>query len=230
MVACAANHPHTPTTVLAADPAPCGRRGAVHSRVPAEVPVVTVPCHGAGMTFTGHVFLGMSVDGFIARADNSLDWLVRHGEEAGDAGFTPFVESIDAVLMGRGTYDVIADEAEWPYQGKPLHLLSSTLASDADPRVTAVHRSVDDAVAALDAAGHRRVYVDGGRTVRALLIMRRIATLTLSRVPVLIGSGPSLFGPLPRDVELEHLDTQVLGGGMVQTTYRVREATLPGRE
>jgi dihydrofolate reductase len=176
------------------------------------------------MTFTGHVFLGMSVDGFIARDDDSLDFLSGSGEGAGDAGFTPFVDSIDALLMGRGTYDVIAGEQEWPYQGKPLHLLSTTVADDADPRVAAVHRTADDAIAALDDTGYRRVYVDGGRTVRELLARGRIQTLTLSRVPVLIGSGASLFGPLPRDVELEHVSTEVLGGGMVQTTYRVRES------
>lgn len=174
------------------------------------------------MAFTGHVFLGMSVDGFIARLDDDLGWLESRGAEAGDAGFTPFVASVDALLMGRGTYRVIAPHDEWPYQGKPVHVVSSTLAADADPRVT-VHATLDDAVTALDDAGHRRVYLDGGRTVRSLLVRGRVQTLTLSRVPVLIGEGFSLFGPLPADVDLEHVETTVLGGGMVQTTYRVRE-------
>lgn len=174
------------------------------------------------MTFTGHVFLGLSVDGFIARPDDDLGWLESRGAEAGDAGFTPFVASVDALLMGRGTYRVIAPSDEWPYQGRPVHVLSSTLAADADPRVT-VHRTLDDAVAALEAAGYGRVYLDGGRLVRSMLARGRVQTLTLSRVPVLIGEGHTLFGPLPGDVDLEHVETTVLGGGMVQTTYRVRE-------
>jgi dihydrofolate reductase len=86
---------------------------------------------------------------------------------------------------------------------------------------------VDGAVAALDAAGYARVYLDGGSTVRQLLARGRVQTLTLARVPVLIGEGFSLFGPLPADVDLEHVGTEVLGGGMVQTTYRVRESS-PG--
>lgn len=172
------------------------------------------------MTFTGHVFLGMSVDGFLARLDDDLGWLESRGAEAGDAGFTPFVASVDALLMGRGTYRVIAPHAQWPYQGKPVHVLSSTLDVGADPRIT-VHRTLDAAVEALDAAGHARVYLDGGSTVRQLLARGRVQTLTLSRVPVLIGEGFPLFGPLPADVPLEHLSTEVLGGGMVQTTYRV---------
>lgn len=169
---------------------------------------------------SGCVFLGLSVDGFIARPDGDLSWLTSRGEAAGDAGFTPFVESVDALVMGRGTYEVIAGEADWPYLGRPVHVLSSTVAADADPRIT-VHARFDDAVAALDAAGYRRVYVDGGRTVRSFLAAGLIDELTLSRVPVLIGQGPSLFGPLPSDVDLEHVRTEVLGGGMVQTTYRV---------
>jgi len=170
--------------------------------------------------FRGCVFLGLSVDGFIARPDGDLSWLTSRGEAAGDAGFTPFVESVDALIMGRGTYDVIAGETEWPYLGRPVHVLSSRLAVDADSRIT-VHVGLDEAVAALSAAGYRRVYVDGGRTVGSFLAAGLIDELTLSRVPVLIGQGPSLFGPLPTDVDLEHVRTEVLTGGMVQTTYRV---------
>ena len=171
-------------------------------------------------TLQACVFLGLSVDGFIARPDGDLTWATSRGEAAGDAGFTPFVESVDAVLMGRGTYDVIAGFDDWPYRGRPVHVLSTTLAPDADARVS-VHSSFDDALAALAAAGHRRVYVDGGRTVRTFLAAGLVTELTLSRVPVLIGEGVSLFGPLSQDVDLEHVRTEVLGGCMVQTTYRV---------
>src|SRR4051794_21733041 len=131
-------------------------------------------------SFTGSVFLGMSVDGFIARLDGTLSFLdggsppeegtapAPDDGEGGDFGFSEFVGAIDAVLMGRSTYQFIEPFADWPYQGKPVHVLSTTLTADADPRIT-VHRSLDDAVAALTAAGHRRVYVDGGRTVHAFL-------------------------------------------------------------
>jgi dihydrofolate reductase len=178
--------------------------------------------------FTGSVFLGMSVDGFIARLDGDLSWLTGDSEggapddgEGGDFGFGQFVAGIDALVMGRGTYDVIAPYAEWPYQGKPVHVLSTTLAADADPRLTAVHRSFDEAVAELGAAGYRRLYVDGGRTVHAFLRAGLITDLTLSRVPVLIGTGHTPFGELAVDIPLEHVRTQTFGSGMVQTTYRV---------
>ena len=179
--------------------------------------------------FTGHVFLGMSVDGFIARLDGDLSWLTGGDDaggapddgEGGDFGFGEFLSSIDALVMGRSTYDFIAPMGDWPYQGKPVHVLSTRLDPGADRRIT-VHRSLDEAVEALTAAGYRRLYVDGGRTVHAFLRAGLIADLTLSRVPVLIGTGHTPFGELDADVALEHVRTQSYRGGMVQTRYRVR--------
>ena len=177
--------------------------------------------------FTGSVFLGMSVDGFIARLDGTLSFLDADGGgppddgAGGDFGFADFVSSIDAIVMGRSTYEFIQPFAEWPYQGKPVHVLSTTLEPGADDRIT-VHRSLADAVAALGAAGCRRAYVDGGRTVHAFLAAGLIADLTLSRVPVLIGTGLTPFGELSADIRLEHEHTETYPGGMVQTRYRVR--------
>jgi dihydrofolate reductase len=190
-------------------------------------------------SFTGSVFLGMSVDGFIARLDGDISWLDGGGDggggaapddggaplpddgEGGDLGFAEFVGGIDALVMGRSTYDFIAPFAEWPYQGRPVHVLSTTLEPGADRRIT-VHRSLDQAVEALGAAGYRRVYVDGGRTVHSFLRAGLIADLTLSRVPVLIGTGHTPFGEFAADIRLEHVRTRSFPGGMVQSTYRVR--------
>lgn len=168
----------------------------------------------------GCIFLGLSVDGLIARPDDDLSWLTRRGKAAGDAGFTRFMESIDALLMGRRTYEGIADLAEWPYLGRPVHVLSSTLDVDADSRIQ-VHPDFNDALQALTDAGYKRVYVDGGQTARTFLAAGLITEMTLSQVPVLIGQGLTLFGPLPADISLEHVRTDVLNGGMVQTKYRV---------
>jgi dihydrofolate reductase len=191
-------------------------------------------------SFTAAVFLGMSVDGFIARLDGDLSWLTGDSAaqppggddgaggqapapddgEGGDFGFGEFVAGVDAVLMGRSTYAFIAPFDDWPYDGKPVHVLSTTLAEGADRRIT-VHRSFDAAVDALSAAGYRRVYVDGGSTVHAFLAAGLVGELTFSRVPVLIGTGLTPFGPLPHDLRLEHVRTRDFPGGMVQSTYRV---------
>ncbi|MCZ2860085.1 dihydrofolate reductase family protein [Blastococcus sp. VKM Ac-2987] len=85
-----------------------------------------------------------------------------------------------------------------------------------------MHRSFEEAVRALDEAGYRRVHVDGGRTGHAFVRAGLVADLTLSRVPVLIGTGHTPFGELPADIPLEHVATRSFAGGMVQSTYRVR--------
>jgi dihydrofolate reductase len=186
------------------------------------------------VSFTGSVFLGMSVDGFIARQDGDISWLTGDADvggapddgAGGDFGFGAFVSGIDALVMGRATYEVIAPLDDWPYQAKPVHVLSTTLGTGDDARIV-VHRSFEEAAAALTEAGYRRVYVDGGRTVHAFLAAGLISDLTLTRVPVLIGTGQTPFGELPADVALEHQRTEVFPGGMVQSTYRVRPRPRP---
>lgn len=173
--------------------------------------------------WSGHVFIGMSVDGMIARSDDSLDWLT--GGAAGEAddpeasGFNEFMASVDHLVMGRSTYDIVQAMGEWFYGDTPVLVLSTTLQAD-DPRIRVV-RSLDEAIAVLEDDGARNVYVDGGRTVRTFLAAGLIRTLTLTRVPVLIGEGKPLFGALPADVRLQLDDVKSFSGGAVQTRYTV---------
>ncbi|WP_432511394.1 dihydrofolate reductase family protein [Kineococcus sp. SYSU DK001] len=170
--------------------------------------------------FTGAVFIATSLDGFIARPDGDIDWLTRRGAQAGETGYDEFTAGIDALVMGRGTYEKALTFDTWPYPGRTVLLLSRRAVPGADPRVHVVP-DLDSAVAALTAAGARRVYVDGGRVVQSFLAAGLIGEITLTTVPVLLGRGLPLFGPLPADVDLRHLRTRVLGAGFVQTTYAV---------
>lgn len=185
-----------------------------------SAPSTTEPNAPRGRRWRGYVFLGMSVDGFIARSDGDLDWLTSRGETAGDAGYTPFMAQIDHLVVGRATYETVRAFGSWPYEGKQVLVLSRSLDDGADPRVR-VLRSLDDAVAALDQAPAHHVYVDGGRTIASFLAAGLIDDLTLTRVPVLIGEGVTPFGALPHDADLLHLSTDVLPGGLVQSRYRV---------
>jgi dihydrofolate reductase len=160
----------------------------------------------------------MSVDGFIARLDDDLEWLTSRGEQAGDAGFESFMATIDHMVMGRGTYEKVMESGFWAYDGKRILVLSSTLEST-DSRIQVV-RSLAEARAALDESA-RGVYIDGGQVVRAFMRKGLVDEITLSRVPVLIGEGKTLFGALPGDVDLKLLDNVTLGGGMTQTRYTV---------
>jgi dihydrofolate reductase len=174
---------------------------------------------------SGHVFIATSLDGFIARLDGRLDWLLSrdHGDE--DHGYDAFIAGMDAILMGSGSYDTVAGFDPWPYD-LPVVVLSSRLAGSTVPphlagRVRFSAETPTQAMQSLAAEGHARVYVDGGQVVQSCLRAGLIAELTLSTIPVLIGSGRPLFGPLPADLALQHIATRSFPSGLVQSQYRV---------
>ncbi|RJL24162.1 dihydrofolate reductase family protein [Bailinhaonella thermotolerans] len=173
--------------------------------------------------FAVSVFVGTSLDGFIAREAGDLGWLVSRGDAAGgDMGYGAFLAGVDTVVMGRATYEKVRSfgEAGWPYDGKRVAVLSSRLAPGEDPRVT-VYADFDSMVAGLAAAGAESVYADGGQVVRAFLRAGMVQDMVITTVPVLIGQGIPLFGPVGRDVPLIHRSTEVMGGGLVQSRYSV---------
>ena len=176
----------------------------------------------------GKVYIATSLDGFIARLDGDIDWLstASRGDHApGDAGvpddlgYAEHMADVDHVVMGRGTYEKVLTFDGWPYPGTRVIVMSSGL-SNADERIT-ITRSVDETVALLDERGARGVYIDGGVTIQAFLGAGLIDTVVLTRIPVLIGEGRPLFGPLPADIQLVHEGTFATGHGLVQSRYRV---------
>lgn len=175
------------------------------------------------MTFKASVFVGISLDGFIARADGDFAWLLEAGDQLGDTGYAAFAASVDALVMGRNTYDVVTAFDEWPYPDMRVLVLSSTLQETTTP-LTSVHPSLADAVATLESEGVGHVYVDGGKVIQQFMRAGLITDLTLSYAPVLLGSGLPLFGPLDHDVHLDLVSVKDLGHGFAQSKYRVRQA------
>jgi dihydrofolate reductase len=178
------------------------------------------------------VFIATSLDGFIAREDGALDWL--HGDPGGDPppdfGYQPFFDGVDALVMGRGTFDVVRAFPKWPYGTKPVVVLSNgsiTIPAALTQSVEHMRGLPQEIVARLERRGWKQLYVDGGKTIQAFLAAGLIHRLIVNRLPILLGRGIPLFGPLPGDVRLEHVRTQTYAGGMVQTEYRVLDA--PGR-
>ncbi|MCU1419460.1 MAG: deaminase [Mycetocola sp.] len=170
---------------------------------------------------TTSAFLAMSLDGFIARPDGGLDWLLEAGADLEDTGYDDFFAAVDSMLIGRNTYDIVAAFDEYPYAGKRVLVLSSSLETVEWPDAT-VHRSLNSALETLAAEGRRHVYVDGGTVVQQFLRAGMLDNLTVSIAPVLIGFGIPLFGPLDSDVKLELTGTRELPAGFTQATYRAR--------
>lgn len=174
---------------------------------------------------TGHVFIATSLDGFIARPDGAIDWLIHRDTAGEDHGYERFMAGIDAIVMGRGSYETVREFDPWPYD-RPVLVLSRTLAGEPVPerlagRARVVDLSPEDALALLHAEGCRRVYVDGGRLIQSFLRRGLVEDLVITVVPVLLGSGRPLFGTLDADVPLAHEGTVSFPSGLVQTRYRV---------
>lgn len=165
----------------------------------------------------------MSLDGYIARPDGGLDWLLEAGAELGDTGYDDFFAAVDSMVIGRNTYDIVAAFEEYPYAGKRVLVLSTTLTSLDWPDAT-VHRTLDDALATLEREGRQHVYVDGGTVVQQFLRAGLLDDLTVSIAPVLIGFGIPLFGPLDADITLDLVGTRELPAGFTQATYRPRRS------
>ena len=172
------------------------------------------------MSFHAAAFIATSLDGYIARPDGSIDWLTSRGEQAGDTGYNEFMTSVDTVVMGRKTFEKVLTFDFWPYDGKQVEVLSTTLAPDADERVI-VHRTLDALIETLNDRGAKRVYADGGRVIQTFLRAGLLNELTITTAPVLLGAGIPLFGPVPADIPLNHNATRTLKAGFTQSDYTV---------
>ena len=166
------------------------------------------------------VFCATSLDGYIARENDGLDWLPADGGEP--HGFVEFMASVEALVMGRRTYEVVAAFDEWPYGDKPVIVLSTTMSELMVPDgvvselMNGTPREIVDRLAA---RGFEHLYIDGGVTIQRFLRVGLIQRMTITRIPVLLGSGIPLFGDLPHDVRFEHVNTRSFPSGMVQSEY-----------
>ena len=173
------------------------------------------------------VYIATSLDGFIARTDGSIDWLMEAnaGVPAGeDCGYAAFMSTINTIVMGRATFEQVLTFPEWPFGSMPIVVLSRTLHAlpvGVPETVRLSSASPRDLVAQLASEGVERVYVDGGKTIQSFLADGLITDLTITLIPVVLGSGLPLFGPLDRDVALRHVSTTAYPFGFVQNTYHV---------
>jgi dihydrofolate reductase len=171
---------------------------------------------------TVSVFVGASVDGFIARPNGDLDWLPAGGGEP--HGYDEFVASVDALVIGRNTFEKVLTFEAWPYGAKRVVVLSSRpvdLSAAVGGVVEQMAGSPAEIVSQLAASGVNHLYVDGGITIQRFLRAGLVQRLIITRVPVLIGEGVPLFGTLHRDMRLLHVATRHYPSGLVQSEYHV---------
>jgi dihydrofolate reductase len=174
---------------------------------------------------TAHVFIATSLDGYIARTDGEIDWLLKSGDSNEDHGYSSFIADKELVVMGRGTYEKVLSFDSWPYT-VPVIVLSKQLAESPVPealtgKLRFSAQEPRDLMEELTLQGIRQIYVDGGQLVQSFMRDKLIADMVITKVPVLIGSGRSLFGSLPSDIYLRLVSNRSFPSGLVQSTYRL---------
>lgn len=168
------------------------------------------------------VFCGVSVDGFLARPNHGLDFLDSGGQEP--HGFEEFYGSVDVLVIGRKTFEVVRTFKQWPYGKKTVVVLSSRPVDFSWIKrgiVEQMSGEPAEIAAQLTARGFQHAYIDGGITIQKFLAAGLIDRMIVTRVPVLIGEGIPLFGPVPRDIALHHVATRSYPGGLVQSEYEI---------
>lgn len=168
------------------------------------------------------VFVGVSLDGFIARRDGKYDFLPADGGDSN--GYSDFMDTVDALVIGRKTFETVLAFPEWPYGERLVVVLSSSpvdLTKVRGGRVEQMSAAPEEIFSRLAVRGFKHVYVDGGLTVQGFLRAGAIQRIVINRYPVLIGDGIPLFGSLPHDVKLRHVATYASKNGLVKSEYEV---------
>ncbi|MEM6321626.1 MAG: dihydrofolate reductase family protein, partial [Bacteroidota bacterium] len=153
-----------------------------------------------------------------------IDWLdTIPNPDHLDMGYYDFIEEIDALLMGRNTYEFVANyDGPWPYK-RPVFVWSQTLDSIPEAlkeKATLVRGSLSEVLATIHAKGYDRLYIDGGKTIQTFLQADLIDELIVTTIPVLLGQGIPLFGQLAERLWFEHVDTKVFLNQLVQNHYK----------
>lgn len=170
-----------------------------------------------------NVYIATSLDGFIATKEGGLDWLMEIDNPTGDDfGFGEFIESIDALVMGRNTFEMVVSFGQWPYT-KPVYVLSSTLTSIPQylqDKAFLVNGEIEEVLKNLELKGLKNLYIDGGKVIQSFLEKDLINEMIITRIPIVLGEGIALFSSMNKSIKFSHVKTEVLLGEMVKSHYR----------
>ena len=178
------------------------------------------------MKRTNNVFIATSLDGYIADQEGGIDWLhsIPNPDQL-DMGYGAFTSQIDALVMGRTTFETVCGfDMDWPYQ-KPVFVLSNRMTSippEYKHKAELVQGTLKEILNTIHEKGYHRLYIDGGRTIQSFLKEDLIDEMTITIIPVLLGGGIPLFSELPAPLEFECTESKIYLGKVVQN-YFVRK-------
>ena len=172
----------------------------------------------------GSVYIGVSLDGFIARENGDIEWLEEFGDEEAIPAYEDFIKKIDVFVIGRGTFETVLSFPSWPYTLDVI-LLSTTIKQVPEKfadKITLLSMKPKEVMAYLSDKGYSNAYIDGGKVIQGFLNDDLIDELIISKLPILIGSGIPLFGHLDVDLRFTHIKTEVHKNGIVRSHYERR--------
>ena len=179
------------------------------------------------------VFIATSLDGYIADKNGELDWLnsISNPDNI-DMGYGDFTAHIDALIMGRRTFETVCEfDIDWPYQ-KPVFVLSNTMTKIPEKfkdKAQLVKGTLKEILEKIHEKGYYRLYIDGGTTIQSFLKEDLIHEMTITIIPILLGGGSPLFSALPNKLEFECTDSKIYLDKVVQNHYKRKKDTNANR-
>ncbi|MFL6466453.1 MAG: dihydrofolate reductase family protein [Pyrinomonadaceae bacterium] len=176
---------------------------------------------------SANVYIGTSLDGFIARADGDFGWLMKFADAGAVDSYNEFMAGIDAIVIGRGTFETVLGFPSWPYD-KPVFVVSTKMKEmpeELKKKATVLSLEPSDILKHLSEKGFKAAYIDGGKLIQSFLAADLIEDLIIAKVPVLIGRGIPLFGSLNVDLAFDHVRTSTYPNGLVRSYYRRKRET-----
>jgi len=171
---------------------------------------------------TNYIYIATSLDGFIATSDGKIDWLNEiPNPENSDYGFAEFMNSIDALVMGRKSFEKVLPFDSWPYN-KPVFVLSNTLTTlpeNMADKAEIINGDLHDIIKKLNEQGYSKLYIDGGRTIQNFLKEDLIDEMIITKIPILLGKGIPLFGEIDQRLKFKHMRTEVFNNSLVMSYY-----------
>ena len=169
-------------------------------------------------------YIAQSLDGYIAGKNGELDWLEDiENPEKDDCGFAEFMSSIDALLIGRNTYEKVASFEVWPYD-KFVYVASNSLShveKELSEKVKILTGSLPNMLSKLESDGIKKVYIDGGKLIQNAVELGLLNEITVTTIPIILGDGIPLFGLSGRQTKLKLEKSEVLLNQLVKTKYNV---------
>ena len=169
-----------------------------------------------------HVYIATSLDGFIATEDGGVDWLMEiPNPDGSDFGFAEFMQKMDALVMGRNTFEFVQSSGEWPYE-MPVFVLSNSLKSlpkEFEGKAEIINGELKSVIRNLQDRDFNNLYIDGGKLIQSFLREDLIDELIITKIPILLGKGIPLFGNIEQQMKFTHRETKVHSNALVMSSY-----------